>query len=117
MKGEISLDNLSELIKSFTNETRLRILILLYQKELCVCEIQGVLDKPQPLVSKQLAILKSFDLLKDVKKDKYVYYSLKENKIINDFIKVILENKENYPFIIDDLKKCENSHVYREGKC
>lgn len=111
------MSDLTELMKAFTNETRLRILVLLFQKQLCVCELQGILDKPQPQISKQLGILKELNLLSDIKKDKFVFYSLKDNELIQSLISTILESIDQYPQLSIDIKKCKDSHIYREGKC
>lgn len=110
------MNELADIFKTFSNETRLRILIILSQKALCVCEIQGILHKPQPQISKQLAILKELGLLSDEKKDKYVYYKLESNPIVQDVIAAILENQQ-YPQLKIDVEKCANSQIYREGKC
>lgn len=111
------MDNLVQLMKAFNNETRLRMLIVLSRKQLCVCELQGILDKTQPQISKQLAVLKELGVVSDVKKDKFVYYSLLDDSIIQSLIVSILKNIDEYPQISVDLENCNNSHIYREGKC
>lgn len=111
------MSDLIELMKAFTNETRLRILVILSQKQLCVCEIQGILKKPQPQISKQLGILKDLGLLTDVKKDKFVFYSLNDNEIVKAVILTLVSNIETYPQIALDIASCKDSFIYREGKC
>lgn len=106
-----------DVMKALGHETRLRILIALSKKQLCVCELQGILDKPQPQISKQLAILKDLGIIKDVKIDKFVFYSLVENEFVEALIDIILESSKDEAQVKTDLENCKNSDVYRVGKC
>ena len=59
------------------DETRRRILLLLLaQGELCVCDLLGALEVPQPKVSRHLAVLKDANLLASRKQGTWVYYRL-----------------------------------------
>ena len=51
-----------ELFKAFSDETRLRILVLLTERELCVCELVAILEMPQGKVSRHLAHLRHANL-------------------------------------------------------
>lgn len=94
---------LTNIFKLFSDETRLRMLILLYQEELCVCQLGGILDVPQPRISQNLSKFRDLDLVRDQRKDKYVFYSLKrENKILIDILKDIMHDIEEYPKLIND---------------
>jgi Predicted transcriptional regulators len=62
-----------------SDKTRLRILLLLLEHELCVCEISAALEMSQPRVSRQLAILKQVRLIKDRREGKWIYYRIEEN--------------------------------------
>ncbi len=48
--------------KAFADPTRLRILNLLSERELCVCHLADILEEPQPKVSRHLAMLRSAGL-------------------------------------------------------
>ena len=61
MKG--TLDQSTDQYKAFADPTRLRILNLLGEKELCVCHIVEVLGEPQPKVSRHLAMLRRAGLV------------------------------------------------------
>ena len=52
------MDKPNQLFKAFSDETRLRILNLLAQREHCVCEFQKILKVPQPTISRHLAYLR-----------------------------------------------------------
>lgn len=70
---------MSELIKVFkalSDETRVRMLKLLFEGELCVCEIMQVMQISQSRASRNLGILKDAGLLKDRRDGQWVHYSL-----------------------------------------
>jgi len=72
----------SRLFKALGDTTRLKIMMLLEIREMCVCEIMVALDLTQPTASHHLGILESVDLLKDRHEGKWVFYSLKDKSII-----------------------------------
>jgi ArsR family transcriptional regulator len=69
---------LEQIFKSLADQTRLRIINLLLHGELCVCDIQYVLDSPQPNVSRHLAYLKHSGLVLDRREGQRMYYRLVE---------------------------------------
>lgn len=112
------MTNPTNIYKLLSDETRLRMMLLLYQEELCVCQLAGILDVPQPRISKHLSKLRDLNLVKDERKDKFVYYNLiKENPILDLNFKNILENISDYPEILLDQKniltKCNYSSAQK----
>jgi ArsR family transcriptional regulator len=69
------------ILKALADETRLKIVELLSEKERCVCEILPYIKRTQPTVSIQLDILKKAGILKSRKDGKRVYYYLSNKKI------------------------------------
>jgi ArsR family transcriptional regulator len=69
---------LEQIFKGLADRTRLRIVNLLLAGELCVCDIQYVLDSPQPNVSRHLAYLKRSGLVLDRREGQRMYYRLAE---------------------------------------
>ncbi|MDE3137667.1 MAG: metalloregulator ArsR/SmtB family transcription factor [Acidobacteriota bacterium] len=69
---------LERLFKGLADHSRLRIINLLLTGELCVCDIQYVLDSPQPNVSRHLAYLKHSGLVLDRREGQRMYYRLAE---------------------------------------
>jgi ArsR family transcriptional regulator len=67
---------LDELLKAAGEVTRLRILNLLRQGTICVCDLQVVLSLPQPTVSRHLAALRHAGLVHDFREGPRVLYSL-----------------------------------------
>lgn len=69
--------SLEQFFKALSDQTRLRIvLLLLEQKELCVCELTQVLELSQPKISRHLAILRESGLLLGRKSGIWVHYRL-----------------------------------------
>ena len=75
------LFSLADLFKIFADGTRIRILYVLYDTELCVCDIAEVLGMTISAISHQLRILKQARLVKYRKEGKTVYYSLADDHI------------------------------------
>jgi DNA-binding transcriptional ArsR family regulator len=73
----------SRLFKALSDPTRLRILTLLSIREMCVCEIMVALDLTQPTASHHLGILEAVGLVEDRREGKWVFYSLKDKRIVN----------------------------------
>jgi DNA-binding transcriptional ArsR family regulator len=103
------MDNLSDVLKSLTDETRLRIINLLFDKEeLCVCDIMQTLQVSQSKASRHLIYLKNAGLVKDRKSAQWVYYSLsldKQFKFIDSLVYDGLRNMELYKKDLENLKK------------
>jgi len=107
------LNQLTNIFKLLSDETRLRMLALLYQGELCVCELSGVLKIPQPRISQNLAKFRDMNLVTDERKEKYVYYSLKnENKILINILRDIISDINSYPKLIADRNGLSDKEKY-----
>jgi ArsR family transcriptional regulator len=63
-----AVDQLEAVFKALADKTRLRILALLGNNEVCVCHIHDSLELPQPTVSRHLAYLRRVELV-DVRRD------------------------------------------------
>lgn len=70
------------MFKALGDETRLRMLGLLAQGELCVCDIMEVLQLPQSTASRHLSYLKNAKWIIGTRRGKWMYYQLNES-IIN----------------------------------
>jgi ArsR family transcriptional regulator len=68
--------SLAEIFNAAGDPTRLRILNLLRQGSLCVCDLQALLGIPQPTVSRHLAALRHAGLVADTRSGPRVIYSL-----------------------------------------
>ena len=81
MPDETELDSLAELFKVFGDPTRIRILFVLFETEVCVCDLARALNMTQSAVSHQLRILKQMRLVKFRREGKSVLYSLADGHI------------------------------------
>ena len=81
MPDEEDLYDLAELFKLFGDTTRIRILYVLFESEMCVCDIAALLNMTQSAISHQLRLLKQFKLVKNRRDGKTVYYSLADDHV------------------------------------
>ncbi|MGB9840946.1 ArsR/SmtB family transcription factor [Thermovenabulum sp.] len=81
-----------DILKALSDETRLRMLNLLIEEELCVCEMEEILNINQSNASRHLEKLSNADLVVYEKRGKYIYYNI--NK----------ETFERYPFLYSIIK-------------
>lgn len=81
MPEEEKLLDLSELFKVFGDSSRIRILFVLFEAEVCVCDLAESLRMSQSAVSHQLGILKRSKLVKSRREGKSVFYSLADEHV------------------------------------
>ena len=73
---ENRMQDLAELFKIFGDTTRIRILFVLFEAEVCVCDMAETLGMTQSAISHQLRLLKSYGLVRARRQGKSVFYSL-----------------------------------------
>lgn len=78
---ETELYDLAELFKVFGDSTRIRILFVLFEAEVCVCDLAKVLNMTQSAISHQLRILKQNKLVKNRREGKSIFYSLADDHV------------------------------------
>ena len=78
---EEKLYALAELFKVFGDSTRIRILFVLFEAEVCVCDLAETLQMTQSAISHQLRILKQNKLVKSRREGKSVFYSLADSHV------------------------------------
>ena len=78
---EEKLLDLAELFKVFGDSSRIRILFVLFEAEVCVCDLAAALRMTQSAVSHQLGILKRSKLVKSRREGKSVFYSLSDDHV------------------------------------
>lgn len=81
MPPEDELIELAELFKVFGDSTRIRILYVLFEAEVCVCDIADALGMTQSAISHQLKILKQSKLVKARREGKSIFYSLADDHV------------------------------------
>lgn len=78
---ETELYDLAELFKVFGDSTRIRILFVLFEAEVCVCDLAQALNMTQSAISHQLRILKQNKLVKSRREGKSIFYSLADGHV------------------------------------
>ncbi len=96
------------LLKSLSDQTRLRSLMLLVQEgELCVCELTHALDLIQPKISRHLATLRDMQVVIDRRAGQWIYYSINPKLPVwaNELLQAALKGSVNEKQHKADLKK------------
>lgn len=98
------MQDLLDIFKALSDETRLRILKLLERGELCVCDIVTALGMSQPKVSFHLNTLKEAGFIKDRKDGRWIHYQLDDSDFFRRSLllsvleripkKTVIEDKE-----------------------
>lgn len=81
LPDEELLYDLAELFKVFGDSTRIKILYLLFESEMCVCDIAQLLNMTISAISHQLRVLKQSQLVRFRREGKTVYYSLADDHV------------------------------------
>jgi len=84
------LQEKSEIFKAISDPTRLKILYLLADGELCVCEIICALEKPQSTISHHLNVLSNAGYIKGRKEGVWIHYKLTNPQIIEMLEKIMV---------------------------
>jgi len=111
------MEKISDILKALSDETRLRILNILCEKELCVCDIMETLQISQAKASRHLIYMKNAGLLKDRKSAQWVYYSMASDegmKFIDSLVFDDLRNMEPYK---NDLQSLRDWLEHKKIKC
>lgn len=104
------IEKYTKFFKALGEPTRIKILKLLADREMCVCELMDVLEMNQPRISQHLRVLKEIGAVKERKQAQWSYYSLCCDDF-NDFIKAFVE------FMGEDLKNIDDlSDEYQRMK-
>ncbi len=108
---------LDRYFRGLADATRVRILNLLLHGELCVCDIQHVLDSPQPNVSRHLTYLKNCGLVLDRRDGTRIFYRLAEarsgdRKHLFQFLRQACKQEE---ILREDARKLKDA--IQSGSC
>jgi len=98
-------NSLQIFLKLAANEDRFRMLVLLFQEDLCVCHMSGILKLSQPTVSKNLAKFRDTQFVSTEQRGKYIYYSFhSEDLRVCALLQDVVAHKEAYPQLDRDSK-------------
>lgn len=105
-----------DIFKALAEESRLRILSLLMQDEMCVCEIEECLKMTQSNVSRHLTALKQCGILDSYKQAQWSYFKIsdnfkKDNKDLWLYIEQKLKETPSYQVDIEECQKCKRQDL------
>jgi len=83
MSDDETYHDISNIFKMLGDYNRVRILCALSYQEFCVCELSLLLDMSQSAISHHLRLLRNKNIVKFRKKNKQIFYSLKNKEIIS----------------------------------
>ncbi len=99
------MKNLLQITKALADENRLRIMVMVKEKEPCVCQIVEVLGTAPSTASKHLSILKNAGLIDCYKDGRWIYYHLPRNpdQLVQNTLQYLFSNLEDSEVIRRDL--------------
>ncbi len=106
------MNELLKIFKALGDKNRLRIVKMLQQKDMCVCEITAVLGLATSTVSNHLSILKDAEIIGDVKDGKWVDYYLNtrtNNAFLNGLLPLLTFWLNNDAQVQADLEKLKTT--------
>lgn len=99
------MQKLLDFFKILSDQTRLRIMVLLSHKEFCVCELCSILQLPQPKVSAHLAKLRDMGYVQDERQGQWIFYQLNiHDHAMLEIIKIIAANSNKCEVLENDWR-------------
>lgn len=112
----MSMRDFVKLFKALSDETRIRILKVLLERECCVCEVMQALDISQSRASRNLGILEDAGFIKSRRDGLWIVYSIDEQKMNSDaapLTELLRGSLVNEEVILQDKERL--SHAVRVG--
>lgn len=109
-----------EIFKALAEESRLRILALLIQDEMCVCEIEECLKMTQSNASRHLTALKNSGILESYKQAQWAYYKIsdkfkEENQNLWLYLVQKLKELPSYQIDFEECKNCKRQDLCNQS--
>lgn len=111
------MKDLLNALKALSDETRLRIVNLLYEKELCVCDIVETLQITQTKASRHLTYLKNAGMVSDRKHAQWVYYSIIRNEEMRFVDNLVFDSLRKLEEFSNDLKNLNEWLSKKKESC
>lgn len=105
-----------ELFKALAEESRLRILSLIIENDMCVCNIEICLNMTQSNASRHLTVLKQNGILQSYKQAQWTYYRIsdsfkRENNELYQYLQTRLKELPTYQKDQIELERCKELHI------
>ena len=111
------MEQLIQLFRALSEEARLRIVMLLTNGELCVCDLMAILEEPQSKISRHLAYLTYSGLTKGKRVGVWMHYSLKDplDEVYKAQIELLKKQLSHFPRLRSDKDRL--LELKKEGIC
>jgi len=112
------MQKILEILKILSDETRLKVVYLLKEDELCVCELMKVLRMSQSRISNHLRILRNTGIIEVKREGKWMFYSMAKNtldKALLEIIQNIVDKIDEEKYLLRE-KTLINKLISRRGK-
>ena len=106
-----------KMFKALSDETRLRIYLLLLQSELCVCELVNILNMEQSRISNSIRILKEEGLVDNRREGKWIIYTVNPETENNRIIQGLKNELELPEQDLKNITKCKKEKIREKFKC
>src|SRR5699024_11235442 len=100
----ISVEEAVPVLKLLADRTRLTIVLMLHQRQCCVCEMVDVLGMSQPAISQHLRKLRDAKIVAEDRRGQWIYYRLNRETTFFPFVEYILESIQAEETLITDRK-------------
>lgn len=107
-----NLKRIGSILKSLSEENRLRIAFMLLQKPLCVCEINEILQIALSTISAHLKNMKYAGIIEDEKDGRWVVYKLSNNPEIVGFVEYLYKKMANDITVCSDIENSQKIDRY-----
>jgi ArsR family transcriptional regulator len=110
-KHRAAIDQLEDLFKALADKTRLRILALLGNNEVCVCHIHDTLGLPQPTVSRHLAYLRRSGLVAARRDGVWMHYQISTalDPVVRSVVDTAIDALKQVPATSEDRKQFQRT--------
>jgi ArsR family transcriptional regulator len=110
-RSRATIDELEDVFKALADKTRLRILALLGNNEVCVCHMHDSLKVPQPTVSRHLAYLRKSGLVEARRDGVWMHYQLSRSlsPVVQGIIEAAVDALRQLPATTQDRKQFTRS--------
>jgi len=114
------MKDMIKIFKALSDPTRLRILLLLLRRNLCVCELMFILKMEQSRVSHQLRILKDADLVEDLRDSRWIIYKIPESArkslatVFEEFLNSRLKDIKEVHQDVEKLGACLKEEIRKK---
>jgi ArsR family transcriptional regulator len=105
------MEKIIKLFSALSDETRLRIYLLLLEGDLCVCELGGILNMEQSRISHGLRILREANLIRSKRDGKWVVYSVDSKTVESEIIQGLEKEVELPASDRREMSKCKGERI------